>query len=287
VVRYPRRVATVVELAARAGKLFSARGARFLGAAVAFYALLSAAPLLVVALHVVGALFGRDRAADALWEGLERWMAPDSLAELRVVTDRWGRLESSRSVIGAVLTLYGSTRLFRALRRALNLLLDIDVEAIDAARGTAHKYRARYGAALLSTGLVALLLACLVVVKGGVALLTTLEAPSSHALVWTLDGFSSIALAFVLFVALFRLLPEATVSWRDATWGALVSTALFSLGSAVVTIYLRHKRLDDLYAGAGAVVVAVLWAYYSAQVFFFGACVVAARRERPTTPTTP
>ena len=58
------------------------------------------------------------------------------------------------------------------------------------------------------------------------------------------------------------------------------STVLFAAGSEIVTLYVRHEQLSDLYAGASAVVVAVVWVYYSAQVFFLGACVGAALRER-------
>ena len=58
-----------------------------------------------------------------------------------------------------------------------------------------------------------------------------------------------------------------------------MSTALFATGSVAVSLYLRHKQIDDLYGGASAVVLAVFWVYYSAQVFFLGACIGAAVRE--------
>ena len=78
---------------------------------------------------------------------------------------------------------------------------------------------------------------------------------------------------------LFRVLPETDVTWREALSSAFVSTVLFAGGSTLVTAYIRHKQLNDLYAGASALVLAVVWVYYSAQVFFFGACIGAALRE--------
>ena len=92
-------------------------------------------------------------------------------------------------------------------------------------------------------------------------------------------GFPWLMTAFVLFVVLFRFLPETEVTWREASVSALVSTVLFGIGSVLVTMYVHHKKLGDLYAGASAIVVAVLWVYYSAQVFFLGACVGAALHE--------
>lgn len=270
----------IFDITKRAAKIFSARGARFLGAAVAFYALLSAAPLFVVVLHLVGSVFGRSRAETALWGGLARWLAPEGLETVRTVTERLDRLEASGSIVGVLLVVYGSTRLFRALRRALNELWGVDLELVEGARTKTVKYGIRYGGALLLTLLVAVLLACLVVVKGSFAVLGTFGARPPPALLWALDGGASVALTFVLFAVLFRFLPETDVTWREAALSALVSTVLFAFGSMLVTLYVQHKKLGDLYAGASAIVVAVLWVYYSAQVFFLGACVGAALHEK-------
>jgi membrane protein len=272
-------IKAIARIARAAASIFSARGARFLGAAVAFYALLSAAPLFVVVLHLVGAVFGRERAESALWEGLAHWLAPEGLESIRVVTDRLDRIEAKGSAVGVVLVVYGSTRLFRALRRALNELWGVDLEKIEGQRGKAVKYGVRYGGALLLTLLVAVLLACLVVVKGAFAVLGTYGAHPPPSILWVFDATVSVGITFVLFVVLFRFLPETEVTWREASVSALVSTILFGIGSVLVTMYVQHKKLGDLYAGASAIVVAVLWVYYSAQVFFLGACVGAALHQ--------
>ena len=98
-----------------------------------------------------------------------------------------------------------------------------------------------------------------------------------------LDVGVSVVFAFALFTALFRFLPETDVTWREAMLSAAVSTALFALGSGLVTLYVRHKHISALYEGASAIVLAVVWVYYSAQVFFFGACVGAALRHQART----
>jgi membrane protein len=268
-------------------RIFSGKGARFLGAAVAFYALMSAAPLFVVILYVVGAVFGRARAESALWGGLATWVAPEGLEAIRGMTERLERTESSGSIAGIVLVIYGSTRLFRALRRALNQLWGIDLEGIERARPKVMRYGLRYGGALLLTLFVAVLVALLIVAKTVFAILATYSYRAAPIALWALDGVTSIALAFVLFAALFRFLPEAPVSWRDAATSALVSTSLFAVGSGLVTLYVRHKHMDDLYEGASAVVLAVVWVYYSAQVFFFGASVGAALRQRSSRTAVP
>jgi membrane protein len=275
----PVSSASVLAILRRAWRIFSGRGARFLGAAVAFYALLSAAPLFVVILHVVGAAFGRTRAESALWTGLGEWMAPDAIVTVRELTERLERHEASGSVLGMLLLVYGSTRLFRALRRAMNQLWGIDLEAIEARRPTALKYGWRYGGALLLAIFVALLVGLLVVEKSMLAVLVRYGANIPDRIVWAIDLGTSGVVAFVLFTALFLVLPETHVTFRQAAISALVSTALFALGSSLVTAYVRHKHMGDLYEGASAVVLVVVWIYYSAQVFFLGASVGAALRE--------
>ena len=108
--------------------------------------------------------------------------------------------------------------------------------------------------------------------------------PDATREIFAVDGgFISVARGRVSILSEYAA-TATEVSLRDAAWSALVSTGLFALGSAAVTAYLRHKHITDLYAGASAVVLAVVWVYYSAQVFFFGACIGAALRERRATP---
>jgi len=254
-------------------RLFSGRGARFLGAAVAFYALLSAAPLFVVVVRVVGALFGRPRAESALWGALGTWVAPEGVETVRQLTERLDDATSKGSLFGVALVIYGSTRMFRALRRALNHLWGVDLEEVEGKRTKVVKYGYRYGQALLLTLFAAALVVVLLGIKTTFAFMAALSPVSAPSLLYVLDLVVSVALAFVLFTTLFRFLPELDVSWRDAATSAAVSTGLFALGSMLVTAYIRHKHLADLYEGASAVVIAILWVYYSAQVFFLGACV--------------
>ena len=258
--------------------IFSSRGARFLGAAVAFYALMSAAPLFVVVLRIVGAIFGRDRAESALWGGLARWVAPEGLATARALTERLDAIQSDGSAFGVIVVIYGSTRLFRAMRRSVNQLWGIDLAAIESARRRTHRYAIRYGQAFALTVFVGAIVAALIVVKSAFAMLGTFGAHAAPPVLWALDLATSIGLTFALFVALFRVLPEAVVTWREAAMSAGVSTVLFAVGSGLVTAYVRQKHVVDLYEGASAVVLAVVWVYYSAQVFFLGACVGAAMR---------
>ena len=264
----------MMQVLREAFRIWRARGARFLAAAVAFYTLLAAAPLCVLILDVLGALVGDDRAQGALWGGLGFWIAPEGLETARALTGHFAHAEADSGAAAVIVVLYGSTRLFRALRRALNQLWGLDLEEVEGARSGAHKYGVRYGGALALVTLLVAVVALLAAIKAAIALVPV------TALVWALDGIASIGLAFVLFAALFRFVPETRVTWTDALSSALVTTLLFALGSGLVTGYVHRRHTSDLYEGAGAVVVAMLWVYYSAQVFFFGACIGAVLHQR-------
>jgi membrane protein len=270
-----------VEIVREALRIFSGRGARFLGAAVAFYALLSAAPLFVVVLRATGAVFGKARAESALWAGLGTWLAPDGVATVRTMTERLDATQASGSILGTVLVVYGSTRLFRAMRRALNVLWGVDLEGVERSRGRVKKYAVRYGAAFGFIVFAAALVGSILLVKATFAVLGTISE-SAPSFLWALDAALSGALAYALFLVLLRFLPETDVTWREAAVSALVATLLFAFGSELVSLYLRHKHVADLYEGASAVVLVVLWVYYSTQVFFLGACVGAAMHAQRT-----
>jgi len=137
---------------------------------------------------------------------------------------------------------------------------------------------------------VAVMVSAMIVVKTALAFVATYagaEAAAMQRLLFGADMVLSIGLAFVLFFALFRFLPAAPVTTREAATSGLVSTVLFAIGSALVTGYVRRKHLADLYEGASAIVIALLWVYYSTQVFLFGACVGAAIHGRGTEPEGP
>jgi membrane protein len=270
------RLAALGPILREAFRIWRARGARFLSAAVAFYTLLAAAPLCLVIVDVLGALVGTERAQGALWDGLGFWVAPEGVETARSLTAHFQDAEAHEGALAIVVLVYGSTRLFRALRRALNQLWGVDLEAVEGDRTAAHKYGVKYGGALALVALLITVVAVLAAIKTLIALVPVRDV------VWVLDGVASVVLAFVLFAALFRFVPETQVTWRDALASALVTTLLFALGSGLVSAWVHRPHTSAVYEGAGAVVVAMLWVYYSTQVFFFGACIGCVMHRRGT-----
>jgi membrane protein len=265
-------------------RAYSQRSGRLLSGAIAFYALLSGAPLFVIALHIAG-LFGREAdARRALLDDLTRWVGEGgahTIAELLARNEpaHEGRLGSW---LGAAVTLYASTRLFSALKRALEHIWDVAPMPLEPAAGlrarAVRELRKRFGAFAMIL-FVGLILLVLVFVKTSIAAVERLlgEAHELPILWRGAESLVSCGISAALFTLVFKVLPDARISWKDAWIGALVTAALFSAGAVVIGLYLGHKSTASLYGAASSVVMLMLWVYYSVQVFFLGATFTAVR----------
>lgn len=272
-------------------RVFSRRGGAVLGGAIAFYSLLSIAPLLWMAIHVAGVLTSADRAQAVLIADLARWIGPQGAA---TVASMLGQADAKggsllRSGLGLLLLAYASSRLFGALEYSLNHLWGVQLASGGGVRGLARSQLRRRSARFAMVLLVGAMLVAMVL---GKALLAAADevvggrVPTSSAF-RLLEAFGSLLVTIGLFFAIFRVLPEVRIHLRDALLGAVVTALAFTAGSTAVGIYVGHKGIESAWGAAGSIVALMLWVHYSAQIFFLGAAFtfVWARREgRPIVP---
>jgi membrane protein len=95
--------------------------------------------------------------------------------------------------------------------------------------------------------------------------------PGGHLLFQGLNIIVSFALVTVMFAAIYKILPDRDVTWRDVGIGAAATAALFTLGKFLISLYIGTTGAASSYGAAGALIVVLLWIYYSAQIFLFGA----------------
>jgi membrane protein len=95
--------------------------------------------------------------------------------------------------------------------------------------------------------------------------------PFGHVVLQTLTFLISFALIAVLFGAIYKVLPDKEIRWRDVMIGALVTTLLFTVGKSLISLYLGSSTVASSYGAAGSLIVVLLWIYYSAQIFLLGA----------------
>lgn len=268
---------------------FSTRGGRLLGGAIAFYALLSVAPMLLIAIQVAGMLTGRETARAALVSDLGRWIGRDGARTIAQLLDRAEHAPTGAlsSVLGALLLVYASTRLFSALEYALHHMWDVQSKPGRGLKGKAWKQLRKRGLGFAMVLLVGVILVLLVFVKATLAAVTKL-LPIQIPFAWhALEALASFVIATGLFAAVFRILPDVRIANRDVLVGALVTAALFSVGTALIGLYIGRKGVASTWGAAGSIVVLLLWVHYCAQIFFLGVSftgVWARRRGRRIEP---
>lgn len=255
------------------------------GAALAFYTIFSLAPVLLIAIAVAGMLFGRDAAQGAVVRELSGVMGESSAAALQeLLKGAFRHHENSviATVIGVVTLLVTATGVFTELQSALNAIW----KAEPAAFTTTEILRVR----LLSLGLIGTLGFLLIVsllfsaAVQAVGHRIAAFAPGTKTLLIYANGIGTFVLLSFMFAAIYKVLPDRHIGWRDVAVGAVVTSLLFTAGKFAIGLYIGGAQIASSYGSAGSVIVLLIWIYYSAQTFLLGAeftKVWAMRREHP------
>ncbi|MDD5232976.1 MAG: YihY/virulence factor BrkB family protein [Syntrophales bacterium] len=252
-----------------------------LSAALAYYTVFSLAPLLVLAVSVAGFVFGEQAAKGELFEGLTILVGRNGALFIQDIFARTsGKLRSGilASLMAIFLLFIGASSVFAELRSSLNQIWGV---------------QNKKGGGLKEFFIARLLSFSMVLVVGFVLLLslvtgTVISTLSSIApefavslfLIRTADAAVSLGLVTVLFAMLYKILPGARVSWRDVWLASLVTSFLFTVGRIFIGIYLGRSGVGSIYGAASSLALLLLWIYYSAQIFFFGAELSRVYAER-------
>ena len=261
-----------------------------LAAGLAYYSLLSMAPLLLVVVSVAGTFFADGQVHMQLIEQMRRLVGEEGALLTQTVIEHTGGEQRSQwsLVVGAFLTLVGSSTVFAQLQYALNRVWRVKAAPRAALIMTFIKQRILSFALVLSVGF--LLMVSLVIS----AVLGTLhgfldQRLAQAALFWSaLDLTTSFTLATVLIAMMFKYLPDAEIDWRDTWLGAVITAALFIVGKQVIGLYLGQTIVASSFGAAASVVIFMVWVYYAALILLFGAEItqaVSARRGAIVVPT--
>ncbi|HXU53976.1 MAG TPA: YihY/virulence factor BrkB family protein [Casimicrobiaceae bacterium] len=252
-----------------------------LGAALAYYTAFSLAPLLLIAIAVAGIWVDSDIAAQAIAEQASALLGPRAAEGVEFMLRAAPHAASGwlAGAVGLVTLIIGATTVLTEVQYDLDMIW----------RAPPRKSSGMIvalGSRLLSFGLVIcigfLFLASLVVSTG----LSALSAhgiavfPGSPVVLTTAHVLAWGVMLTTCFALLYKWLPNIRLAWGEVLAGALVTTVLFSIGRLLIGLYLTHTATASMHGAAGALIILLLWFYYSAQVFLLGAefTVVYARR---------
>ena len=250
------------------------------GAAIAYYTVFSLAPVLLIVIAIAGLVFGDEAARGAVVgqiSGLMGHTGADAVqAMLKSASGRGSGIIAT--IIGAVTLLIAASGVFGEMQAALNVIW----KAQPRAGAVSQLVRARLQSLGLVMALGFLLMVSLVVSAGLTAVDSYLAVrlPGVHLLLGVFSSVLSFAFIALVFAAIYKVLPDTRIAWRDVGIGAVVTTLLFTIGKNLISLYLGSSSVASTYGAAGALGIILVWIYYSSQIFLFGAEFTRAYAER-------
>jgi membrane protein len=241
------------------------------GAAISFYTVTSIAPVLLIVIAIAGLAFGRDAAQNALTAQLSGLMGQQTAEILQsAVASAAGKSSGILATLVGIITLFvTASGVFGEMQSALNAIWKVHPTGTTLSR----LVRARAASLGLVAALGFLLMVSLVVSAALTAFGNQINSilPFGRLLLSGLNFVLSLLLISVLFAAIYKVLPDRHLEWRDVAVGAVVTAVLFTIGKSLIGLYIGSSAVASSYGAAGALIVLLLWVYYSAQIFLLGA----------------
>ena len=243
-----------------------------LGAALAYYTVFALAPLLIIVIAIAGLAFGREAAQGQILSQIEGLVGEQGGRAVQAM------LENARqpgpgivaSAVGLITLIVASTGVFAQLQDSLNTIWRVTPKP---GRGILGIIRDRLLSFLMVIVAGFLLLVSLVLSAALAALgkFFSYLLPVPEAVLHGVNFVVSFAVITLLFAAIYKVLPDAKISWSDVWIGAAVTSLLFSLGKFMIGLYLGKGSVASAYGAAGSLVIILVWVYYSAQILLYGA----------------
>jgi membrane protein len=264
------KTASLWELFRQAGSEWVEDKAPRLGAALAYYTVFALAPLLIVVIGIVGLIYGEQAAEGQVLTQFDNLVGEQGGDAIRTMVASAGRPGAGvvGTVLGIAMLLVGATGLFGQLQDALNTIWEVEPKP---GLGIWALIRARFLSFGMILGIAFLLLVSLVVSAVLAAMASLMGEVGTSVLGHAIDLVVSLLVLSLLFAMIYRYLPDAQIAWKDVWLGAVVTAVLFTVGKFAIGLYLGHSGVGSAYGAAGSLAVLLVWIYYSAQVFLFGA----------------
>lgn len=271
----------VGELLKETASRWIALNAPRLGAALAYYTMLSIAPLLVVCAGIAGLIFGAKAAQSQIVWQIQNVIGPQGGQVLQSLLLDAGKPAHGifATAVGLFMLLVGASAVFGDLRDSLNLVWGVksnsSTRLVDVI-----KYRFFSFAMVLGIGfllLVSLVLSAAIAAAGK---FFESRLPVPEPLLHLGNLLFSFLAVTILFALIYKLVPDVHIEWQDVWIGAAVTSLLFSTGKFLIGLYLGKAGVGSAYGAAGSLVVFLVWVYYSAQIFFFGSEFTRTYAER-------
>jgi membrane protein len=242
-----------------------------MGASLAYYALFSLAPLLVIVIFIISLVYKGDTVGQ-IQKQIESLVGTDAGKTIALAIHHASRFGHGvfATIVSLVVLSLGATGVFSELRTAMNKIWKVRRRHYGFVSGL---IRDRFASFTMVLGIAFLLLISMIVsaVLSAITGYFSYLLPGAHFLWHLADLVVSFTVVTLLFAMLFRYVPDERVPWRDVWIGAAATALLFDLGKFVIGFYIGQSSVGSMFGAAGSVVVILSWVYYSSQLIYFGA----------------
>jgi membrane protein len=244
-----------------------------LGAALAFYSMLSLGPLLLLALAAAGLIFGHEAAQGKIVDQIQGMIGPDGARAIQdMIADSAEKKDAGivATAIGLGTLLIAASGVFGQLQDAMNTIWEVKPKKGRGIRGFIQDRFFSF-TMVLGTGFLLLISLLLNTVLSAIGEYATGKFAQFALIMQAVNFIASFGIISFLFALIFKYLPDAKIAWRDVWIGAVLTAFLFTIGKFAIGFYLGHSSMSSSYGAAGSLVVVLIWVYYSSQILFFGA----------------
>jgi membrane protein len=245
-----------------------------LGAALAYYTVFSLAPLILVLLAIVGFIFQHDPAGAwrKITEQMSYFLDKSAVDVVQNIAQKAAQPGKGllATTIGLLLALFGAGGVFGQLQDALNTIWGVKAKP---GAGIWGFLRLRFLSFAMVGGVCFLLLVSLTLESVLKAFSHYVQAalPGGIVIAMAMYWIFDLAVVILRFAIIFKFLPDAKIQWRDVWFGAVMTAIFFAIGKWALGLYLGSGSAASAYGAAGSLITLLLWIYYSAMIFFFGA----------------
>jgi membrane protein len=241
-------------------------------ASLAYYTLLSTAPLILFSVALAGVAFGEEAARGQIASQVGAVVGPRAADAIQSVARNAHKSDAGplSSIVGVVVLLFGASGVFGELQNSMNAIWGVKPKP---GRGVKGFLRDRFLSFSMVLGVAFMLLVSLLLSAAVAAFGRVLASslPGGEGLWQVLNFLLAFAMVTGLLGLIFKVIPDVEIRWRDVWMGAAVTALLFTLGKFLLGLYLGKSSFESSYGAAGSIVALVVWVYYASQILFMGA----------------
>ncbi|MCK0154177.1 YihY/virulence factor BrkB family protein [Alcanivorax sp. S6407] len=265
----------------RAVRLWLDSNAGSYAGSLAFFTLFSLAPVIILAVKVISLVMTSDAAMAQVLAQLESTVGPAATEEIRNLISKaqaptQGLLAGGLSLLAIVI---GATTVFAQMQHSMNTIWDVAPRPSRNTILALIKSRLLSLTVVISLGFVLLVSLLLNVIVHSLMNYASHWIPFHGSIAVAMEMLASLLVITLLFATMFRVLPDVILRWKDVLLAALITAILFSIGRALIALYLTYTATASTYGAAGSLVVLLMWVYYSSMILLFGAAMARALCE--------